>query len=70
LLGYVAAFLGARAPGDSRAALAALVVVFAFALAVHVVSYSQMRFAEPTRPLVIALASHGLVTAAARRRTR
>jgi 4-amino-4-deoxy-L-arabinose transferase-like glycosyltransferase len=62
LLGYVAAYFGARSlPHESRAALMVLVAVFAYTLVVHVVSYSQMRFAEPTRPLVIALAAHGLL---------
>jgi 4-amino-4-deoxy-L-arabinose transferase-like glycosyltransferase len=62
LLVYVAAIQGARAlPRESQAALGVLVIVFGYALAVHVVSYSQMRFAEPTRPLTFALAAWGIL---------
>jgi hypothetical protein len=60
-----------RLPPDSaRASHAVLGIVLLYFIAVHVVTYSQMRFAEPVRPLAFALAAHGLVTWWERRELR
>ena len=59
---YALAALGVRAcPPGAVPSLLVMGTMFGYFVMAHVVSYSQMRFAEPVRPLVFALAGPGLL---------
>lgn len=70
LAAYGLAWYGALAlPPATTPAVRAIATFMGYFMLVHVVTYSQMRFAEPVRPLVLALTAHGLVRAWNARRT-
>lgn len=59
---YALAAVGIRAcPPGAVPSLLVMGTMFGYFVLAHVVSYSQMRFAEPVRPLVFALAGPGLL---------
>lgn len=65
---YLAAWFGVRAlPPGSGPALGFLLGMFVYFAGVHTATLVHVRLAEPARPLVFALAAHGLTTGWARR---